>query len=92
VIGQKDLFCIEENEIEIKDIINNPLPPTPKDVVFKSHWLSILGKQPETIENLDSLDVITVTPEVDANAKKRKIGINFSYNSYNILQCGQIFQ
>lgn len=52
VVGQKDLFCLEENELEIKDLINNPLPSPPKDVVLQSHWLAIHGRQPLLLTNL----------------------------------------
>jgi hypothetical protein len=56
VIGQKDLFCLEENELDIKDLINEPLPSPPKDVVLQSHWLAIHGKQPLLAPNLETFE------------------------------------
>jgi transcription initiation factor TFIID subunit 6 len=53
VVGQKDLFCLEENELDIKDLINEPLPCPPRDVVLQSHWLAIYGRQPLLATNLD---------------------------------------
>jgi histone H3/H4 len=59
VAGQKDLFCIEADEIDIKDILSDPLPEAPEDVLLQSHWLVINGVQPATIQNLDSLPPIS---------------------------------
>jgi transcription initiation factor TFIID subunit 6 len=58
VVGQKDLFCIEGDEIDIKDLLNDPLPQAPEDVLLQSHWLAINGVQPATVQNLDSLPPI----------------------------------
>jgi transcription initiation factor TFIID subunit 6 len=84
VVGQKDLFCIESEEIEIKDLLNDPLPEAPEDVLLQSHWLVINGVQPATVQNLDSLppigtdevksDTLKVGDKRKADAKKDEKG------------------
>jgi len=58
VLGQKDLYYAEEIELDIKEILNDPLPQAPEEVLFQSHWLAINGVQPATVQNLDSLPPI----------------------------------
>lgn len=72
VVGQKDLFCLEENELDIKDLINDPLPSPPKDVVLQSHWLAIHGRQPLLLANL-GLDGEKDDDEERKVGEKRKL-------------------
>ncbi|XP_009591415.1 transcription initiation factor TFIID subunit 6-like isoform X2 [Nicotiana tomentosiformis] len=49
--GHKDLFYIEEKDVEFKDVIEAPLPKAPLDTALFAHWLAIEGVQPAIPEN-----------------------------------------
>lgn len=49
--GHKDLFYIDDKDVEFKDVIEAPLPKPLLDVSLTSHWLSIEGIQPSIPEN-----------------------------------------
>ncbi|KAK4784614.1 hypothetical protein SAY86_018982 [Trapa natans] len=50
-IGHKDLFYLEDKDIDIKDVIDAPLPKAPLDIAVLCHWLAIEGVQPAVPEN-----------------------------------------
>lgn len=50
-VGHKDLFYIEEKDLDFKDVIEAPLPKAPLDTALVSHWLAIEGVQPAIPEN-----------------------------------------
>ncbi|XP_024023687.1 transcription initiation factor TFIID subunit 6 [Morus notabilis] len=60
--GHKDLFYIDDKDVEFKDVIEAPLPKAPLDVSLTSHWLAIEGIQPAIPENAPS--------EASADGKK----------------------
>lgn len=49
--GQKDLFYIDDKDVEFKDVIEAPLPKAPLETVVLAHWLAIEGVQPAIPEN-----------------------------------------
>ncbi|CAJ1964023.1 unnamed protein product [Sphenostylis stenocarpa] len=49
--GHKDLFYIDDKDVDIKDLIEAPLPKAPLDTSITSHWLAIEGVQPAIPEN-----------------------------------------
>ncbi|CAN4117814.1 unnamed protein product [Withania somnifera] len=49
--GHKDLFYIEEKDVEFKDVIAAPLPKAPLETAVVAHWLAIEGVQPAIPEN-----------------------------------------
>ncbi|XP_050138102.1 transcription initiation factor TFIID subunit 6-like [Malus sylvestris] len=49
--GHKDLFYIDDKDVEFKDVIEAPLPRAPLDVSITAHWLAIEGVQPAIPEN-----------------------------------------
>ncbi|KAF3613081.1 Transcription initiation factor TFIID subunit 6 [Capsicum annuum] len=49
--GHKDLFYIEEKDVEFKDVIAAPLPKAPLDTAVVAHWLAVEGVQPAIPEN-----------------------------------------
>ncbi|KAL6520745.1 Transcription initiation factor TFIID subunit 6 [Orobanche hederae] len=60
--GHKDLFYIEEKDVEFKEVIEAPLPKAPLDTAIVAHWLAIEGVQPAIPENppLEALQVLSV--------------------------------
>jgi transcription initiation factor TFIID subunit 6 len=52
VQATRDLFYVEDRELEIETIINEcRLPSAPRQVTFKCHWLAIEGVQPDIPQN-----------------------------------------
>ncbi|KAJ3026635.1 UNVERIFIED_CONTAM: hypothetical protein HDU68_005307, partial [Siphonaria sp. JEL0065] len=51
VHGHSRIFYLDDEEIDLDQIINAPLPPVPLDVAFTSHWLAIEGVQPAIVQN-----------------------------------------
>ncbi|CAN6471833.1 unnamed protein product [Victoria cruziana] len=49
--GHKDLFYIDDKDVEFKDIIEASLPKAPLDTAVTVHWLAIEGVQPKIPEN-----------------------------------------
>ncbi|XP_010254144.1 PREDICTED: transcription initiation factor TFIID subunit 6 isoform X2 [Nelumbo nucifera] len=50
-VGHKDLFYIDDKDVEFKDVIDAPLPKAPLDTAVVAHWLAIEGVQPAIPEN-----------------------------------------
>lgn len=50
-VGHKDLFYIDDKEVEFKDVIEAPIPKAPLDTAVVAHWLAIEGVQPAIPEN-----------------------------------------
>lgn len=50
-VGHRDLFYIDDKDIEFKDVIEAPLPKAPLDTAVVCHWLAIEGVQPAIPEN-----------------------------------------
>ncbi|KAK4363909.1 hypothetical protein RND71_015267 [Anisodus tanguticus] len=49
--GHKDLFYIEDKDVEFKDVIEAPLPKALLDTAVVAHWLAVEGVQPAIPEN-----------------------------------------
>ncbi|XP_065862477.1 transcription initiation factor TFIID subunit 6-like isoform X2 [Euphorbia lathyris] len=49
--GHKDLYYIDDKDVEFKDVIEAPLPKAPLDTSIAVHWLAIEGVQPAIPEN-----------------------------------------
>ncbi|TYH74971.1 hypothetical protein ES332_D05G440700v1 [Gossypium tomentosum] len=49
--GHKDLFYIDDKDVEFKEVLESPLPKSPLDTSVTSHWLAIEGIQPAIPEN-----------------------------------------
>ncbi|KAK3032452.1 hypothetical protein RJ639_037265 [Escallonia herrerae] len=47
----KDLFYVDEKDLEFKDVIEAPLSKAPPDITVLAHWLAIEGVQPAIPEN-----------------------------------------
>ncbi|KAI4321999.1 hypothetical protein MLD38_035317 [Melastoma candidum] len=49
--GHKDLFYIDEKDLEFKDVMDAPLPRAPPETSVIAHWLAVEGVQPAIPEN-----------------------------------------
>ncbi|KAM3405784.1 hypothetical protein ACQJBY_000042 [Aegilops geniculata] len=61
-VGHKDLFYIDDREVDFKEIIQAPLPKAPLDTAVVAHWLAIEGVQPAIPEN----------PPIDAPTENKR--------------------
>ncbi|KAE9591191.1 putative transcription factor Hap3/NF-YB family [Lupinus albus] len=59
--GHKDLFYVDDKDVDFKDLIEAPLPKAPLDTPVTSHWLAIEGVQPAIPENAPAEDSL---PEI----------------------------
>lgn len=50
-IGYRDLFYLDDKDVEFKEVIEAPLPRAPLDTSIVCHWLAIEGVQPVIPEN-----------------------------------------
>lgn len=53
-LGNRDLFYIDDGEIDSKYVIESPLPKAPLDTAVVAYWLAIEGVQPAIPENTPS--------------------------------------
>ncbi|KAI9177726.1 hypothetical protein LWI28_018516 [Acer negundo] len=72
-IGHKDLFYIDDKDVDFKDVIEAPLPKAPLDTSILCHWLAIEGVQPAIPENAP-VEVITPPPP-DGKSNEQKDGL-----------------
>ncbi|MED6143027.1 hypothetical protein PIB30_002849 [Stylosanthes scabra] len=68
-LGHRDLFYIEDKDLDLKDVIEAPLPKAPLDTAVTCHWLAIEGVQPAIPENVP-VDVISVPADAKKNEQK----------------------
>ncbi|XP_043713091.1 transcription initiation factor TFIID subunit 6-like [Telopea speciosissima] len=61
-VGHKDLFYIDDKDVEFKDVIEAPLPKAPLDTGVVTHWLAIEGVQPAIPENAP-VEALVAPPE-----------------------------
>jgi transcription initiation factor TFIID subunit 6 len=50
-VGTKDLFFIDDREIDFTEIIASPLPEAPRESSLSAHWLAVEGVQPAIPQN-----------------------------------------
>jgi transcription initiation factor TFIID subunit 6 len=68
-VGAKDLFFVEDRELEFNEIINGPLPKCPRDSTLTAHWLAVEGVQPAIPQN----PAVPADEDSLSADKKRKI-------------------
>ncbi|KAK4795001.1 hypothetical protein SAY86_012995 [Trapa natans] len=60
--GHKDLFYIDEKDVEFKDVIDASLPKAPLDTAVTAHWLAVEGVQPAIPDNPPA-EALNSTPD-----------------------------
>ncbi|KAL6942262.1 hypothetical protein ACO0QE_003431 [Hanseniaspora vineae] len=48
---QQNLYCLNDEEVDFDELINEPLPPAPRIPSFTAHWLAVEGVQPAIPQN-----------------------------------------
>ncbi|KAI8909251.1 hypothetical protein BC831DRAFT_228099 [Entophlyctis helioformis] len=49
--ASQTLYYLDDQEYDLEDLMNRPLPPVPLDVTYSAHWLAIDGVQPRIVQN-----------------------------------------
>lgn len=70
-VGHRDLFYIDDKDVDFKDVIEAPLPRAPLDTAVLCHWLAIEGVQPAIPENAP---VKVITAPSDSKDYEQKDG------------------
>ncbi|KAJ2556606.1 histone H4-like TAF Taf6, SAGA complex subunit [Coemansia sp. RSA 1933] len=52
----EDIYYVEDEEIDLNTILEEPLPSVPLEVVYTAHWLAVEGVQPRIQQNPIPLD------------------------------------
>ncbi|RWR93612.1 TATA box binding protein associated factor TAF [Cinnamomum micranthum f. kanehirae] len=73
-VGHKDLFYIDDKDVEFKDVIEAPLPKAPLDTAVVAHWLAIEGVQPAIPENAP-VEALVAPPESKKTEHSKEDGI-----------------
>ncbi|KAE8679700.1 Transcription initiation factor TFIID subunit 6 [Hibiscus syriacus] len=68
-IGHRDLFYIDDRDVDLKEVIEAPLPKAPLDTRVVCHWLAIEGVQPAIPENAP---VGVIAAPTNGNTYKQK--------------------
>ncbi|CAK9164030.1 unnamed protein product [Ilex paraguariensis] len=68
-LGHKDLFYIDDKDVDFKDVIEAPLPKAPLETSIACHWLAIEGVQPAIPENAP-VEVLTAPCETKKPEQK----------------------
>ncbi|CAM6117572.1 unnamed protein product [Calypogeia fissa] len=75
-LGHADLYYIEDRDLDLKEVIEAPLPKAPLDTSVVAHWLAVEGVQPAIPENAPienaALPVIPEPKKTDAQTGVRK--------------------
>lgn len=68
-VGHRDLFYIDDKDVDLKDVIEASLPKAPLDTAVTCHWLAIEGVQPAIPENAP-VEVISAPSDVKKHEQK----------------------
>ncbi|BAT83044.1 transcription initiation factor TFIID subunit 6 [Vigna umbellata] len=68
-VGHRDLFYIEDKDVDLKEVIEASLPKAPLDTAVTCHWLAIEGVQPAIPENAP-IEVISAPSDTKKHEQK----------------------
>ncbi|KAK7273023.1 hypothetical protein RIF29_14069 [Crotalaria pallida] len=68
-VGHRDLFYIDDKDVDLKEVIEASLPKAPLDTAITCHWLAIEGVQPAIPENAP-VEVISAPTDVKKHEQK----------------------
>ncbi|CAJ1841460.1 unnamed protein product [Sphenostylis stenocarpa] len=68
-LGHRDLFYIDDKDVDLKDVIEASLPKAPLDTAVTCHWLAIEGVQPAIPENAP-VEVISAPSDIKKHEQK----------------------
>jgi transcription initiation factor TFIID subunit 6 len=69
VDGVRDLFFVEDAEVNVKSLAEKPIPPVPLDYSVASHWLAVEGIQPAVPQN--PVTTTGVDPDAGMDSSRR---------------------
>jgi transcription initiation factor TFIID subunit 6 len=72
----KDLFYVNDKDLEFKDVIEAPLSRSPLDTAIAFHWLAIEGVQPAIPENV-ALDALATSSDNTKHEYKEDADIKY---------------
>lgn len=84
-VGHKDLYYIEDKELDLKDVIEAPLPKAPLDTSLVCHWLAIEGVQPAIPENAHAEVIVAPTDNQKPKEKGDELPVDIRLPVKHIL-------
>lgn len=81
----KDLFYINDKDVEFKDVIETPLSKTPQDATVVAHWLAIEGVQPAIPENAPFEAPVISSDNKKSDYKEDGISVDVKYPVKHVL-------
>ncbi|KAJ8331166.1 hypothetical protein BDV3_002482 [Batrachochytrium dendrobatidis] len=73
-MGSQVLYYLEDQEYDLDDLINRPLPPVPLEATYTAHWLAVDGAQPRIVQNPTPSDGQTTTETLQATTSTIRRG------------------
>ncbi|KAE8664821.1 Transcription initiation factor TFIID subunit 6 [Hibiscus syriacus] len=83
-IGHRDLFYIDDRDVDLKEVIEAPLPKAPLDTRVVCHWLAIEGVQPAIPENAP-VGVIAAAPNGNTYEQKDELPVDIKLPVKHVL-------
>lgn len=83
-VGHRDLFYIDDKDVDFKDVIEAPLPKVPLDTAVFCHWLAIDGIQPAIPENAP-VEVIAAPSDSKKDEQKDDIPVDIKLPVKHVL-------
>lgn len=68
VPGGQSVYYIDDEEVDLDKLINEPLPQVPRLPTFTTHWLAVEGVQPAIAQNPNINEIRTTIPPTTRGA------------------------
>lgn len=72
----KDLFYVEDKDVEFREVIEAPLPKAASDSAVVNHWLAIEGVQPAIPENVPLEALVTPPDNINKNKEDGVVAVD----------------